>query len=103
MQCSTGSTQPAGRASLEQVDLDNLHSGWNKRRWFDFFLLPDRNGDRVTGMPSRGNEHPNVFMKRSPWLEPLHKNILQAGQDFCYSAPHELFQGSRDIWRKLLG
>src|SRR6266849_3471475 len=64
---------------------------------------PDRNGDRMTGELSRGNEMPDVFLQRSRWLEPLHENILQAGQHFHYSAPNELLQGTRDIWHKFLG
>src|SRR6266446_6922486 len=62
--------------------------------------IPVRNGDRVTGELSRGNELPNVFLERSRWLEPLHENILQAGQYFC---PNNFLQGSHDTWRKVLG
>jgi hypothetical protein len=54
-----------------------------------------RNGDRVIAELSRGNELPNVFLKLSRWLKPLHKNILQAGQHFCYSGTDELLQGDR--------
>src|SRR6266436_1115291 len=62
--------------------------------------IPDRNGDRVTGDLSCGNELPNIFLDRSRWLKPLHKNILQAGQHFC---PNDILEGNRDTWRKVLG
>ena len=62
----------------------------------------DRNGDRATGELSRGNELLNVFLERPRWLEPLHKNILQARQHVCYSPPNELMQGGRDTRRKFL-
>ena len=58
-------------------------------------LVPVRNGDRVIGELSRGNELLNVFLERSRWLKPLHENILQGGQHFRYS-PDELLQGGRD-------
>ena len=47
--------------------LDGLRSRWNKRRRSDFlfFLVPDRNGDRVTGKLSRSNELPYVFLETS--------------------------------------
>jgi len=54
-------------------------------------------------VPSRGNELPSVFLKSSPWPEPLHENILQAGQHFRYSSPSELLQGGRDTWPKFAG
>src|SRR6266403_5821224 len=59
--------------------------------------IPVRNGGRVTGELSRGNELPNVFLERSRWLKPTHENILQAGQRFC---PNDFLQGGRDTWRK---
>ncbi len=62
--------------------------------------MPDRNGDRMTGELSRGNELPNVFLERSRWLRPLHENILQAGQHLC---PNDFLQGGRDTWGKVLG
>ena len=44
----------------------------------------------VTGDLSCGSELLNGFLDRSRWLEPLYKNILQRGQDFCRSASNEL-------------
>ena len=38
-----------------------------------------RNGDRLTGELSLGNEVPNRSVEKSRWLEPLHQNILQLG------------------------
>ena len=55
--------------------------------------IPVRNGDRVTGELSRGDELPNVFLETSRWLKPLHENILQAGHHFC---PNDSLLGSRD-------
>ena len=66
-------------------------------------FIPVRNGDEVTGELSRVSELPNIFLESSRWLEPLHENILQAGQHFCNSAPNELLQGGRNTWRKFLG
>jgi hypothetical protein len=60
---------------------------------------PVRDGDRVTGELSGDNELPDAFLE---WLELLHKDILQAGQYFCYSASNEFLQGGRDTWRKFL-
>ena len=77
-----------------------------KRHWLYvgvFVPVPDSNGNRVIRELSRGNELLNVFLKMSRWLEPLHKNIPQTGQHFCYPAPIELLQGGRDTWRKFLG
>ena len=34
---------------------------------------------------------------------PLHKNILQIGQHFCYSALTKLLQGGRNTWHEFLG
>ena len=68
--------------------------------------VPVRNGDRVIGELSRGNELPNVFLQRSRWLERFHENILQARQHFYYfalKAANGLFQGGHDTWRKTLG
>src|SRR6266403_3166793 len=56
--------------------------------------IPDRNGDRVTGELSRGNELPNVFLEGSRWLKPLHENILQARQ-----RRHDFSESGRDTWR----
>src|SRR5216684_2413970 len=85
---------------------DGLRRRWDQRRWCDFlfFLVPDRNGDRVIGKLSRGNKFPNNFLETSRWLELLHKNILEAGQYFCYSAPPpELLQGGRNTWCRFSG
>ena len=51
--------------------------------------VPDRNGDKVIGELSRSNERCNIFLKRSRLLEPIHENILQVGQHFCYSVHQE--------------
>src|SRR6266403_5990843 len=56
--------------------------------------IPDRNGDRVTGELSRGNELPNVFLEGSRWLKALHENILQARQH-----RHDFSESGRDTWR----
>src|SRR6266852_7211010 len=65
-----------------------------------FKFPPVRNGDRVIRELTRGDERPNVFLERSRWLEPLHENILQAGQHSHYSAFTELLQCGRDTWCK---
>ena len=65
--------------------------------------LPVRNGDDVTGELSRVNKLPNVFLESSRWVEPIHEDILQAGQHFCYSASNELLQDGRDTWCRFLG
>ena len=56
-------------------------------------FVPVVKGDRVIGELSRGNELPNLFVKRSRWLEPLHENILQARQHLCCSAPKRALSG----------
>src|SRR6267154_4225278 len=66
-------------------------------------FIPDRNSDRVIGVPSCSSKLPNVFLKRSRSLKALHKNSLQAGQLFCYPDPNELMQGSHNTLRKYIG
>src|SRR5258707_7462081 len=68
-------------------------------------FIPDRNNaNRVTGKPSRGNKLHNVIHTR--WeilhIERIHKNLLQAGQFFCRSVPHEILQGGRDTSQEIV-
>ena len=53
------------------------------------FSVPVRNGNRVTGELSRGNELPDSFLDRSCWVEFLQEETLQRRQYLYYPFRNE--------------
>ena len=63
-----GSFPPAERISLDPAAIIHLLEPAR--------AIPDGNGARITGVLSRSNELPNVFLDRTRWLESLQENSL---------------------------
>ncbi len=50
-------------------------------------FVPDKNGDRMIGELSRGNELPNVFLKRSNGSSPSMKIFCRLGNTSVIVSP----------------